>query len=121
MVLDAEDGKFFMAQALHRAVVQVEMGDLKPVFQSVRVNGVAVVLGGDVDTPGGEVADGVVAAAVTVFQLKSFAPEGAGVELGPQADAHNRLLANKPLNRVHNIIKQLGVTGAGGEEDAVRF
>ena len=53
MVLYGKDGQFFMAQALHRAVVEVDMRHLQLFPDGGGVGGLAVVLGGDVDAPVG--------------------------------------------------------------------
>ena len=94
MVLDAEYGQLPVPQPLHRAVVQVDMRHLKAVLQRVRVNGVTVVLGGDVYPARLQVPDRVVAAAVAEFQFKILPPKGAGNELVPQANAHHRLFTD---------------------------
>ena len=78
MVLDGEDRQLFVAQAFYRAVVQVYMAHLEAVFQAVRVNGIAVVLGGDVNPAGGQLTDRVVAAAVAELELEGLSPKGAG-------------------------------------------
>ena len=67
-----------MSQAFHRAVVQVYVAHLQPVFQCVGVGGVAVVLGGDMDTPVGKVADRMVGSAVPELQLESTGAKSPG-------------------------------------------
>ena len=52
VVLDAHYGQRAMLQALHGVVVEVEVADLYLGRQAVRVNRVAVILGGDVDAAG---------------------------------------------------------------------
>ncbi len=121
MVLDGEDGQFFVAQALHRAVVQVDVGHLQPILDGVRVEGVAVVLGGDVDSAGIQVSDGVIAAAVAELQLEGPGAEGSADKLAAEADAHYRLLAHQLSYRVHDVVQQCGVARAGGKQYAIRF
>ena len=67
MVLDGEDGQLLVAQALHRAIVQIDMGNLQAIFKAVGVGGIAMVLSGDVDSSIGQVSDGVVATTVPEF------------------------------------------------------
>ncbi len=82
MVLDGKDGQLPVAQTLHRAVVKVDMGNLQPVvFNALRVNGVTVVLSGDMDSAGSQVTDGMIAAAMTKLQLEGLATKGAGDKL----------------------------------------
>ena len=105
MVLNTEDGQFFMAQALHRAIVKIDMGNLKPVFKTIRVNGIAVILGSDVDLTGGEVADGVVSPTVPELQLEASTAKGSGNKLIAQADAHNRLFTDELFNCIHDVVQ----------------
>ena len=81
VVLDRHDGQRPVADALYGAVVQVDVAYLDLRGQAVGVDGVAVVLGGDVDAAGREVPDWVVGAAVAEFQLEGLGAEGAGEDL----------------------------------------
>ena len=94
-----------MTQALHRAIVQVDMSNLQPVLETVGVNGIAVVLSRNVDSAGGEVTDGVVSPAVAELQLEGLSAEGTSNKLVAQADAHNRFFTNKILNCIHYVVQ----------------
>ena len=76
-------------QPLHRAVVQIDVADLQVGGERVRVDGVAVVLRGDVHEAGAVVAHGVVASTVTELQLVVAPSEGARDHLVAQADAEH--------------------------------
>jgi hypothetical protein len=53
VILNGEDGQVPMTNALHSAVVQVYVADLQFTFQGVGVQGIAMVLGSDIDSAGG--------------------------------------------------------------------
>ena len=57
MVLDGDDGVVPVGEALDGFVIEVEVADLQGWGQTVGVQGVTVVLGGDVDASGDEVFD----------------------------------------------------------------
>ena len=76
MVLDGEDGQLLVAQALHCAIVQVYVADLQSVFEAIRVNGVAVILSGDMNSAGSQVTDRVVATAMPELELESPGTKG---------------------------------------------
>src|SRR6476646_6857008 len=77
VVLNREGGEVAVAETLHRAVVQIEMGELIfGIGEQAGLDGEAVVLGGDRDLAGGEVLDRVVRAAVSELQLER--PSAAG-------------------------------------------
>ena len=64
VVLHAERGRVEHAEALAHAVVEVHVAHLGPAAERVGVDGEVVVLAGDLDPAGGEVAHRVVAAVV---------------------------------------------------------
>ena len=76
MILDGEDGQLLVAESLHRAVVQVDMGNLQPTLEAVGVGSVAVVLSRDMDSPISQVSDRVVATPVPELQLEGFSAKG---------------------------------------------
>ena len=68
VVLDAEDGERRVAEAFHRAIVEVDVGDDAAFgFQAFLLDGEAVVLAGDFYSAGVEIFYGLVAAAVAEF------------------------------------------------------
>ena len=92
MVLDGEYRQLLVANTFHCAVVQVDVADLESVLKAIRVDGIAVVLGGDMHPSGGQFLDRVVAAAVAELELESIAAEGPGDKLRTEANAHYGLL-----------------------------
>ena len=76
MVLYGKDRQLLVTNALHRAVVEVYVAYLQAVLQAIGVNGVAVVLSGDVDSSVEEVADRVVSPPVSKLQLESPGAKG---------------------------------------------
>src|SRR5262245_22835404 len=87
MVLDGEDRQLAVADALHGAVVQVDVRDLDARgLQPRGIDRVAVVLRGDVDPAGAQVLHRMVAAAVSERQLERARPEGAADDLVAEAD-----------------------------------
>ena len=64
-----------MFQPFHRIIVQVDMGDLQLAADAFGIDGVPVVLGGNVDASVGQVTHRVVAASVPEFELKAFTTE----------------------------------------------
>src|SRR5580693_2932979 len=57
MVLHAEGRAIGAGQALVRAIEQADMGDLRGLWQRLRIDGEAVVLAGDFYLAGGQVFD----------------------------------------------------------------
>ncbi len=76
MILDSEDGQFFVAQALHRVIVKVNMTYFQTVLDGVGVDGKTVVLSGDIDPVIREVFHRVVASPVAELHLEGLSPEG---------------------------------------------
>ena len=77
MILDAEGPVFHTGNTLDGVVQQIDVGDLqRRVFQTLRNNGIAVVLGRDFNFGGGQVLYRVVAAPVTELQLIGIAAVG---------------------------------------------
>ena len=80
VVLDAEDRQPLVPQALEGLVVQVDVAGLDVGGQRGRIDGEAVVLGGDLDLAGSLVADRVIGAAVAELELEGLAAEGLAEE-----------------------------------------
>ena len=135
VVLDGAAGDVLEHQALDRAVVEVQVGELggaevgAPSAPARRprsgsppsgpADGEAVVLGGDVDPAGLEVLDRVVGAAVAEGELEGLEPDRPAEELVAEADADDRLLADDAADVVDDVVERRRVAGAVGEEDEV--
>lgn len=121
MELGAEDGAGVVDEALVGLVVEV--GEvLAPLGgEGGGVDGVAVVLRGDVALAGGEVEGGDVVRAVAVLELDGLCAGGERDELVAHADAHDGDLGG--LEELAQVVDGLGavgrVAGSVGDEDAV--
>src|SRR3970282_1576677 len=89
--------------------------------EAVDGQGVAVVLGGDVDAAGPQVLHRVVGAAMPELQLERLRTEGAAEELVGEADAEHRPLADQRFHGGDGVVQERRVARAGGEHDAVRL
>src|SRR4051794_38651196 len=110
VVLDGRGGDVLEHQALDRAVVEVEMGELGdaevglPVDRLVRLyprlsarslDREAVVLRGDVDPPRRQLLDRVVGAAVAEGELEGLQADRTAEQLVAEADAEDGPLADQ--------------------------
>lgn len=119
--LRGEDGTGLVDHALVAAVVEVDEVLLEVGGQGAGVNGVTVVLAGDVALAGGEVEGRDVVRAVTVLELDGASTDGKGKELVAKADTHNRdgRLLHQRGEVVDSLLAMGRVTGAVGDEDTV--
>ena len=90
VILNAEDRQALVPQALEGLIVEVDVARLDVGGQRRRVDGEAVVLGGDLDLAGRLVADRVIGAAVAELELEGLGAEGLAEELMAQADPEDR-------------------------------
>lgn len=111
-----------MDHALVGLVVEVDKVGAPVGGESGRVDGVAVVLGGDVAASGKEIEGGDVVSAVAVLELDGLCAGGEGEELVAEADAKDGAVKG-----VHGEFEGLdggravgGVAGAVGDEDSVK-
>jgi len=121
VILDAKYGQLPVAQSGYCAIVNIYIGNLQLAREAVGVNGVAMILGSDVNLAAGDVSDGVVAAAVSKLQLEGLGAKGTGNNLIAEADAHHRLFARHFFNGIYYVVQQFRVTRTRGEEDAIGF
>ena len=135
VVLDGGAGDVAQDQALDRAVVEVELGELgdaevglpadrlvalDPRLAARAGDGEAVVLGGDVDPARLQVLDRVVGAAVAEGQLVGLEADRAAEQLVAEADAEDRASCRRcSRTRVDDVVERGRVAGAVGEEDDV--
>ena len=130
VVLHGERGDVLTSQALNHVVVQTHVGDhdltelgvrCGHVVANRRVHSEAVVLRGDFNLAGGLVHDRLVDAAVTEGQLVGAEAQGAAKQLVTEADAEERgALTQHALQQLNLLVSGCRVTGAVGEEHAVR-
>ena len=134
VVLDGGAGDVAQDQALDRAVVEVELGELgdaevglpadrlvalDPRLAARALDREAVVLRGDVDPARLQVLDRVVGAAVAEGQLVGLEADGAAEQLVAEADAEDRPLADQLADGLDDVAERRRVAGAVGEEDDV--
>src|SRR4030042_458493 len=106
VVLNGQDRQVPVAEPFHRAVIQVYVAHLQPPFQVIGVHGVAMVLGGDIDSVSSQIPHRMVAATVSKLQLEVLGAQGFTYELMAQAYAHYGLPANKSPYRVRYVVKE---------------
>ena len=95
MELDGETFQIRVIHAFAASVIGIPEGFRSDTLQGVGNDRVAVILGCDIGAAGCQVADGLVAAAVAVFQLDGITAQGEGCQLMAQADAEDRLFADQ--------------------------
>ena len=121
-------------ESLDRAVVEVDVRERRgpevglPAHRLVAVDRAlpagserreAVVLRGDLDTAGGEVAHGMVGAAVAEGQLERLEAHRAAEQLVAEADPPHGLAPDDLADRVHDVGERGRVARAVGEEHRV--
>src|SRR5439155_13995084 len=113
MVLYRNDGLTTMAQSFAGTVIEVHLRNLDIAGEALGIDGVAVVLRGDVHAVALEVLHGVVGAAVAELELEGPGPKGAPEDLVAEADAKNRGLADERLNGRDLVVEERRVAGPG--------
>jgi hypothetical protein len=83
MKLDREDGQLPMPHAFDGVVIEVDVGGLEGLWHGARINGKAVIFGGDEHALGLQIADGLITAVMSEFQLHGFGASGQGEYLMP--------------------------------------
>ena len=94
------------------------MAHLGPAGEPVGVDGEVVVLAGDLDLAGGEVAHRVVAAVVAEGELHRVGAERPAEQLVAEADAEHRHVAEQPADGVDGVGHRGRVARTVGEEHA---
>lgn len=119
--LGGEDGAGLVHHALVAAVVEVDEVLLEVAGEGARVDGVAVVLTGDVALAGGQVKGRDVVGAVAVLELDGAGADGKSEQLVTEADAHNG--DGGGLHEASEVVDSLlamgRVTGTVGDEDTI--
>lgn len=102
-------------------VVEVDKVLLELAGQSAGVNGVTVVLAGDVALASGQVEGGDVVGAVAVLELNRSGADGEGEELVAQADSHDGdgRSIHETGEAVDSFLAMSRVAGAVGDEDTI--
>jgi len=121
MELSAEDRARLVNHTLVALVVQVHEVRLPVRRQGVSVDGVTVVLAGDVAATGAQVQSRDVVGPVTVLELDGPAAGSQSQQLVAETDAEDGNLGglHQTLQVVDSVLAVGGVTGAVGDEDTV--
>ena len=120
--LGREDGASLVDHALVAPIVEVDEVLLEVAGEGLGVDGITVVLAGDVALAGGQVEGGDVVGAVSVLELDGAGTDGEGEELVAEADAHDGDLGG--VHEAGEVVRGLlavdRVAGAVGDEDTVK-
>lgn len=120
--LGREDGAGAVHHSLVAAVVEVDKVLLEVVGEAVGVDGVSVVLGGDVALASGQVQGRDVVGSVAVLHLDGLGADGHGQELVAETDSHDG--DGRGLHQAGQVVDGLlavdWVAGAVGDEDTVK-
>ena len=98
MVLHGKERLLRMPQALYRPVVQVEMGDFRPLLQRIDIDTKTMILRRNLNLPGCEVHDRLVAPVVTEFELIGLSTQGQTQNLVSQTDTKQGDLSHQGGN-----------------------
>lgn len=121
MELGREDGARGVAHALVTAIVQVDEVLFPIAGQAAGINGVTMVLAGNVALASSDIQRGDVVSPVTVLELDGASTNSQSKKLVSQADAHDGNLRrlHQGAEVVHGLLTVSGVTGAVGDEDTI--
>ena len=121
MELGGEDGTGLVHHTLVGAVVEVDEVLLEVGGEGADINGITVVLRGDVALTGGQVKSRNVVGTVTILELNGLGTDSEGKKLVTKADTHDR--NGGSLHELGEVVDGLlavsGVTGAVGDEDTI--
>lgn len=120
MVLNGDYRQFLVSYPFHSSIVQVEVTYAETILQGSEIDSVAVVLSRDVYAPCVDVADRVVATAMSEFELEGASTEGTTDELLSQTDAHEGLQADDLLERVYKVAQKRRITRTWRHQDSIR-
>ncbi|MNM58894.1 hypothetical protein D3C81_701360 [compost metagenome] len=121
VTLEAEGRTIGAMYALQGAVEQGDVSGTQALRQAVLVHRKPVVLGGDHDGVVVQAFHRVVGTVMAELHLDGLGTGGQTQQLVTQADAEHRGVGPKEgLDGLDGVVARLGVTGAVGEEDAIR-
>ena len=122
VVLNAERGQVAVAEAFHRQVVQVALGDVE-IARGYRggVDLELMVLAGDVDPPGVQVFDRVIGTMVSIGQPRGRGAGGPAEDLMAETDAEQRNAAQRLARELNGAVEDGGIARAVRQHQAVRL
>src|SRR5690242_6032008 len=103
MILHREKSLARSAQTLHRPIVKIDVRQLGPAADGIRVDRESMVLRGDLNPTRSHVHHGMVRTVMAEAEFVSFAAKGEPDDLMAEADAENRFLPEQTTNRVMRI------------------
>src|SRR5438105_8637278 len=118
VVLDRHHRFTPVAQAFHRAVVDVSMAHLYVGAEACFVDRVAVVLRRHVHAPARFFPDRVVGATVTELQLEGLRAEHFGEHLVAKANPHERRLSHERRRASDRVVEQRRIAGPRRDQHA---
>lgn len=120
--LGRENGPGLVKHALVAAIVQVDKVLLEFTGQSASINGITVVLAGDMALTSGQVQSRDVVRSVSVLELDGLRAHRKGQKLMAQANSHdgNRGGLHQARKVVDGLLAVSRVTGAVGNENTVK-
>src|SRR5260370_626545 len=121
MKLRREDRQGAVAETFERPIVQIAMCLFDLGRKLFALDGEPVILRGDRDLPGAQVAHGMVRPAVTELQLEGTCSEREPEQLVAQTDPENRPRADQLLQSPNRTREGGRIPGAVGQKDPVRF
>lgn len=121
MELGGEDGSGLVQHTLVAAVVEVDKVLLEVARESAGVDGVTVVLAGDVALASGQVEGGNVVSSVTILELDGLGTDGQSEKLVAETDTHDGNVGglHQASEVVDGVLAMGRVTGAVGDEDTI--
>ena len=121
MILHTEGGEFFVPQALHRLVVEVDVRDFEATRQGLCRDREAVVLRGDFDAARVAIQDRLVAASMSELELVGFGSAGEAHQLVTETDSEDRYLTKQFANRIDCVGERLRIARPVRQKHAVWF
>ena len=120
MILHGKDRQLCVAQPLDGIVVHIRMrhNERRP-RKGGRIDGIAVVLRGDVHLAHLQILDGLIAAAMPELHLVRLCAKREREQLMPEADAEDRLLPCELAHLLHNLRHIRRIAGTVREEYSI--
>lgn len=121
MELGRENRSGLVHHTLVATIVEVHKVLLEVAGQSASINGIAVVLAGDVALASGQVQSGNVVSSVAVLELDGAGTNGESQKLVAKTDSHdgNGRSLHQASEVVDSLLAMSWVTGTVGDEDTV--
>lgn len=120
VILHAEDRILAVAEPGDRVVVEIGVGDFDLWREGVRIDGKAVILGGDGDDLAVVILDRLIRAPVSEFQLEGLSAESERDDLVAQANSKDGKASDELTDGFMRVGEGGGIARTVREEEAVR-